>query len=437
MTTIISNGSPLSAGFTPRFIHTSVTITPLQRSSPAVESGKRYTAMANNNAVLFSMRQLHLSPLPRAPPSGTTMYQCGDCGKSFRLLNALNHHIMTKHAGNAKAMMMKDGKLEPVAASSGKGSSSSASPATTTAPGMTSSATAASSMAAGFPGVFSPFGGGAVGGTMGPVPPAATTAATATSTQNDTALEPGETTGTGSSSSTEDDKSNKSVFVCTICQKTFRLEAALQHHYQAKHNISAPSVSPSGSGTTGAAGGGDAAGKEGGSTNLGGGLKSGLSSSSTSSVADDATKAPVSMAEYVRQQEAELPSAPQYHLDVAPNAPEEGDVAVHWRCVNFCVLMGSLSDVTEGYVFEDHVLQFTVATHFEGPSPGDPDRDFHLVRVYDENFWRPIKESLREGDTVLVNGRLRMVPQYDSTLRKYYHHPVVQVFPGSGLVVKS
>lgn len=337
---------------------------------------------------------------PPSPKGGATVsYQCGECSKSFRLLNALNHHILTKHAGNAKAMMMKDGKLVPVEVAA-----PAASPTVTATPAPNRTPTAPVGMA--FPGMplgAAPFGG--VGGSMSPV--GASTGTAPGAHNGDT--EPGEEVST-------DDK--KSAFVCTICQKTFRLEAALQHHYQAKHNMKAPSsVAPTSASTAEKGAGGEAA---------------------TRGVADDATtKAPASVAEYVRQQEGELPSAPQYHLDVAPNAPEESEIAVHWRCVNHCVLMGQISDISVGYVFEDQVLQFTLATNFEAPSPGDPDKDFHLVRVYDESFWKPLKDQLRDGDVVMVDGRLRLVPQYDAVLRKYYHHPVVQVFPGSGFAIRT
>nr|4DNI_A Chain A, Fusion protein of RNA-editing complex proteins MP42 and MP18 [Trypanosoma brucei brucei TREU927] len=131
-----------------------------------------------------------------------------------------------------------------------------------------------------------------------------------------------------------------------------------------------------------------------------------------------------------------LPQAPQYHLDVAPNAPEEGEVAAHWRCVNHCVMLGVVQNIQEGFVFEDKVLQFTLITDFEGPSPGDPDKDFHTVRVFDSDYSSRVKEQLRDGEWFLVTGRLRMVPQYDGSMRKYYHYPVIQVHPGCGSVLK-
>lgn len=416
----------------------------------------------------------HRTPALRLPASVSSLpYQCGDCGKSFRLLNALHHHILTKHGGKAQAMKVKDGKLEP--AETDQGNKFDGGPNTpfssSAASGGSTSKPAYIPMSSPFPGMPLGVGGGmplgsGIGFRVGNpsatnspgidnhsktflTPNAPTTPRRQErggATVNESAQAPGRhvevlPSHSGTCAGTaEDDTQGKSSFVCTICQKTFRLEAALQHHYQAKHNMSPPIATSSGSGnitgeisaasslhgsgpeasTAGTAGGE-------GHNSIGGGA----------AITDDATKAPMTVAEYVRQQEGELPTTTQYHLDVAPNAPEEGDIAAHWRCVNSCVFMGKVSDLSEGYVFEDHVLQFTLVTHFEGPSPGDPDKDFHLIRVYNEESWKPLKNSLKEGDVVLVNGRLRQVPQYDSTLRKYYHYPVVQVYPGAGIAVKT
>ncbi|RNF13727.1 putative RNA-editing complex protein, partial [Trypanosoma conorhini] len=116
--------------------------------------------------------------------------------------------------------------------------------------------------------------------------------------------------------------------------------------------------------------------------------------------------------------------------------PEEGDVAAHWRCVNHCVVLGPVQNIQEGYVFEEKVVQFTLITDFEGPSPGDPDKDFHTVRVFDSSFCEQLKKELKEGERFLVTGRLRMIPQYDGAMKKYYHYPVIQVHPGCGSVVR-
>ncbi|CBZ23729.1 putative RNA-editing complex protein [Leishmania mexicana MHOM/GT/2001/U1103] len=382
-------------------------------------------------------------------------YQCGGCGKTFRLVNALNHHIMTRHGNNAKALMKKDGKLVPVETDQLKGGvhcgSSSSSTATASSATLAGAAAAASSspLSGGatspFPAHFAaPFGAAAA--SMGGVAPSFTPPGTAPGVLQAPAAAGGTTAshgdnGNGAVGAAEE--TEKRMFVCTVCQKTFRLEAALQHHYQAKHNMDMPTSasSPSslggastapGTGGASASTPGEPGANGGGSAGAFGGVPGGCAEGT----AAPANASSLGAAQYVRQQEGALPDAPQYHLDVAPNAPEEGDIAAHWRCVNMCVLMGDVQEVEEGYVFEDHVLQFTVATEFATPAPGDPDMDFHTVRVYGHEFWAPLKADVQCGGRFLVTGRLCMVPQFDTQLKKYYHYPVIQVFPGSGNVVR-
>jgi hypothetical protein len=212
---------------------------------------------------------------------------------------------------------------------------------------------------------------------------------------------------------------DKKLFVCTICQKTFRLEAALQHHYQAKHNVEMPSAAGAGPSTTST---GSA------TASPAGGGAAGESDATSSSGA--------SATQYVFSQDASLPQAPQYHLDVAPNAPEEGEIACHWRCVNHFLLLGTVQDVQTGFVFEDPVLQFTLVTDFAGPSPGEPDKDFHTVRIFGKEFAESARATVEEGARVAVSGRLRLVPQYEAATNKYYHYPVMTVQTGCGTVVR-
>lgn len=232
----------------------------------------------------------------------------------------------------------------------------------------------------------------------------------------------GEVTETDKGPSVEAD--DKKLFVCTICQKTFRLEAALQHHYQAKHGMEMPSSS---SNTTAGTHTPAASQQKAGAFGLG-------ASAFASSAEASAESPSASFSQYIHGQDANLPQAVQYHLDVAPNAPEEGDIAAHWRCVNHFIVSGPISDVQDGFVFEDRVLQFVVATDFDNPSPGDPDKDFHTVRILGEASVNYFKATLKDGDRVLVSGRLRLVPQFENSTNKYYHHPVVMVQEGGGHV---
>ncbi|GET86118.1 RNA-editing complex protein, putative [Leishmania tarentolae] len=424
-------------------------------------AGKGGTPWSGHRSILntaapltTAIRDLRTTSVFRAPKDNA-QYQCGECGKTFRLVNALNHHIMTRHGNNAKALMKKDGKLVPVETEQLKSAAhggSSSSPTGTASPATSAGASTAASfsplsgsVASPFSVPFAaPFGGAAAsiggaasssvpGALQAPAPPATSTTGRVTASNSENGNDTGGAV----------EEAEKRMFVCTVCQKTFRLEAALQHHYQAKHNMDMPTSASTPSSLGGAS---TAPGTGGASVPAPGEPGASAGGSGTTfggvpGVAADGTAAPVntsgfSAAQYVRQQEGALPDAPQYHLDVAPNAPEEGDIAAHWRCVNICVLMGDVQEVEEGYVFEDHVLQFTVATEFATPAAGDPDMDFHTVRVYGHEFWAPLKADVQRGGRFLVTGRLRMVPQFDTQLKKYYHYPVIHVFAGTGNVIR-
>lgn len=411
---------------------------PCGAAPPAAATAINHPHRCLSTTSALAATGLALAPVRPGGGTSAAQYQCGECGKTFRLLNALNHHIMTKHSGQAKAMVSRDGKLEEIGTAA---LASGAAPAPQPAP----SAPAASPHGA-FPGMFAaPIGGVTAAAPFAQAPLAQPAAAASVHQQQQ--QQPAEAA---------EEAADSRQFVCTICQKTFRLEAALQHHYLAKHNMEMPAAGAgAGVGATtafsGGADGGLASTPPGGATVGPGGsdmsfgafaaaaaaaAAAGGDGGEGSATGPAAHRSPASAIQFARQQEGALPQAPQYHLDVAPNAPEEGDVAAHWRCVNNFVLMGAVQDIQEGYVFEDNVLQFTLVTDFDGPSPGDPDKDFHTVRVYDEAFWRPLREGLREGDVCLVSGRLRMVPQYDPAMKKYYHFPVMQLFPGTGNMVR-
>lgn len=385
----------------------------ISRFLPLVLSQRGLSTYASPH--VSSIRYYGATKCLLASTPDTPSFQCGECGKAFRLINALNHHIMTKHAGKAKAMMNKGGKLEEVNPEEIKNKPQGAmSQPTSPPPSSSTSGTEAASTSpthSSFPGIpFSPVGGiGLVGTPVGAASHVVNTTTTAANSASGNAL--------------SDENTDKKTFVCTICQKTFRLEAALQHHYQAKHNMEMPTSSSSSGGASAQP------------VLQGGATTAGVGSVGFSHTEEETGRSAMGT-QYVHSQETILPQAPQYHLDVAPNAPEEGEVAAHWRCVNHCVMLGVVQNIQEGFVFEDKVLQFTLITDFEGPSPGDPDKDFHTVRVFDSDYSSRVKEQLRDGEWFLVTGRLRMVPQYDGSMRKYYHYPVIQVHPGCGSVLK-
>jgi hypothetical protein len=99
-------------------------------------------------------------------------------------------------------------------------------------------------------------------------------------------------------------------------------------------------------------------------------------------------------------------------------------------------MMGVAQDVQEGFVFEERCLQFIVVTHFNDAAPGDPDRDFHTVRVLGDEMCKVLASTLKgaAGRRVMVSGRLRLVPQYEPAAGKYYHFPMILVQGGAGAV---
>ena len=361
-------------------------------------------------SLVYSARQASTdSTVPGAVEE--KQFQCSACKKSFRLINALKHHIATRHRGAAKALVVgADGKVvedAPVDAATAHPTSQ-AQPATpkaqTAAPPPSQSAT---------PTNASPSSGPSSHTTPTPAPSAAPTTTTTAAAPTPDSLPDG----------ASDGDVDKKLFVCKLCQKAFRLEAALQHHYLAKHNQEAPMPQPAASASSGPA--------------------APSSSAPATSAATPTATAPAepvasspSGTQYVHAAESTQPSPPEYRLDVAPNAPSETEIAAHARCVNHILLVGVVQDIQQGFVFDDPVTQFTVSTEFEAPSPGDPDRDFHTVRCFGEYFGKKEGglELLREGQTVCVSGRLRMVPQFEQASNKFYHFPVVHVQEGAGSV---
>jgi hypothetical protein len=318
-----------------------------------------------------------------AAPIAASSYQCSSCLKPFRLLNAIVYHIKTKHNGDAKAIALgPDGQPLP------EGSQT-----------QTSSATPAAAAA------------GAA--TPGPTAGATASAPSGTTTISDATKLPGSTP-----APEPVPEQTEKLFVCSVCQKAFRLEAALQHHYLVKHNMDSPTsatASATPKTSEGAASGQPAA------------------PTGTTTITDSTPQAPASH-QYARSAEPVEPQPPQYHLEVAPNAPEESEIAVHSMCVNRISLVGEISELATGYVFEEPAVQFTLATDFEKPHVGDPDKDFHTVRVLGRTAIDRLRPILQEGNRVMVSGRLRLIPQYESSVSKFYHFPVVLVENGSASI---
>jgi hypothetical protein len=413
---------------------------------------------------------------------GAASYKCSACGKAFRMPNALTHHITTKHGGDAQSIPLDSAGKPITTIGSTSTSSTTTATATTTPP--------AASNQQQTPTQTSP--------PQQQQPPSAsssTSSASSIPVPDPTGVSTDSPPASSQQQQISEEEFSKKSFVCTICQKPFRIEAALLHHYKAKHGIeqaggseipAAPELSSEATTSTTQQQQSNLSNEAQTSTNPNEQTVSVNDVSQTmintqqqqqqQQQASSASSAQYQIHNQQQQQQQQIqhattasetvtaPLPPQYHLDVAPNAPEEREIAVHHACVNNITLLGAAQDAAVGYVFEDRVLQFVVATAFDSPAPGDPDRDFHTVRVYlkggdsckddqtlvDNYFGKDIADQLMMMSSssssasgsnknlptkkVLVSGRLRMVPQYEPTTGRYYHFPVVQVQQGSGYV---
>eukprot|EP00796_Vickermania_ingenoplastis_P004959 gene4959-3557_t len=106
--------------------------------------------------------------------------------------------------------------------------------------------------------------------------------------------------------------------------------------------------------------------------------------------------------------------------------------------INSVSLVGVAHDIQSGFVFEESVLQFTVTTTALQTSgtPGEcaVEKDHHVVRCFGELFAQEVQQKIKEGNVVCVSGRLRLNPQLEPSVNKYYYFPYIQVQPPHGQV---
>ena len=108
------------------------------------------------------------------------------------------------------------------------------------------------------------------------------------------------------------------------------------------------------------------------------------------------------------------------------------------KTVNSVTLVGVVHDIQTGYVYEDAVTQFTLTTtSLDTSSPGQEcvvEKDHHAVRCFGEQFSAEIKDRIREGNVLCVNGRLRLNSQLEPSCNKYYYFPFIHVAPPHGSI---
>lgn len=128
--------------------------------------------------------------------------------------------------------------------------------------------------------------------------------------------------------------------------------------------------------------------------------------------------------------------------------------------INSVSLVGVAHDIQLGYVFEESVLQFTLTTtslqtnalvpsppggsasssaSHHSPGAGGTEecvveKDHHVVRCFGEVFSQEVHQKIKEGSVLCVNGRLRLNPQLEPSVNKYYYFPYIQVQPPYGQV---
>ncbi|KAH9581995.1 Primosome PriB/single-strand DNA-binding [Trypanosoma melophagium] len=110
------------------------------------------------------------------------------------------------------------------------------------------------------------------------------------------------------------------------------------------------------------------------------------------------------------------------------------------RCksVNSVTLVGVVHDIQSGFVYEDAVTQFTLTTtSIDTTHPTQEvvvEKDHHTIRCFGELFSAEVKQKIKEGNVVCVNGRLRLSPQLEPSCNKHFYFPYIQVQPPHGQV---
>lgn len=135
---------------------------------------------------------------------------------------------------------------------------------------------------------------------------------------------------------------------------------------------------------------------------------------------------------------------------ISPTPPPQG-ASAKTASINSVSLVGVAHNIESGFVFEEAVLQFTLTTtalqtnvssaSSEGCASNATsnaecvvERDHHVIRCFGEVFSQEVQNKIKEGSVVCVNGRLRLNPQLEPSVNKYYYFPYIQVQPPHGQV---
>ncbi|RNF07364.1 putative RNA-editing complex protein MP81 [Trypanosoma rangeli] len=128
-----------------------------------------------------------------------------------------------------------------------------------------------------------------------------------------------------------------------------------------------------------------------------------------------------------------------------PAAVEHQALQVHLRAGSNTVLLGRIADVQHGFLGTMAVTQYVLEVEEEGPAADAgaegtaslpaTESELIVVRCMGDNFPAALlKEQVRLGSTVLVQGTLRMNRHLDNASKRIHAYPFVQVVPPLGCV---
>eukprot|EP00759_Apiculatamorpha_spiralis_P007998 PhF_6_TR1502/c0_g1_i2/m.2723 len=178
-------------------------------------------------------------------------------------------------------------------------------------------------------------------------------------------------------------------YICDKCNKSFRLESALIHHMNLKHNVTVSPGQIAPTPTTSSNAFHD---------------DSDTPSNSVKSISSHKTPPALTREERIRYEmtlrmkETKAQSLP----------PEDILTASHKSCINTIVLVGIVKDIQQGYYYEETITQFTVSVPFGQPPAGETDVDLIPVRCSGMDTF--LKDYVKDGCVACVVGQLRLNP---------------------------
>ncbi|EKF26261.1 RNA-editing complex protein MP81, putative [Trypanosoma cruzi marinkellei] len=154
----------------------------------------------------------------------------------------------------------------------------------------------------------------------------------------------------------------------------------------------------------------------------------------------------IGMSEETIQDAVKAASLPEMLQKAAPPAAvEQKALHVHVRAGSNAVLLGRIADVQHGFIGTMAVTQYVLEIDGESTTSNTGDegaklspeseKELIVVRCMGDNFPAALlKEQVRLGSTVLVQGTLRMNRHIDSESKRLHAYPFVQVVPPLGCV---